>query len=439
MGLSLRQFWPRLTQDRGVAWSIVTGFTNTVFAYLAMTYSPVVILFLGELGLSKTQIGAISSLLPFSGLLALVVAPAVMRWGLKRTFVTFWTIRKFIVLLLVFTPLVLARGGVGAAFLYFAGIVAVFAGCRAISETAFNPWSLEFVPHAIRGQYGAISQISSTIANFLGVGIASFVMGRVAGLDKYVILIVIGVGFGLCSALAATRIPRESALGAAGGARAHFRAMREALRNAEYLLYLGGYGLTLLAAAVSTFLPLFMKEQAGLSDQAVVSLQTGSLLGSLLFGYLWGWLADRYGSRPVMLINLAVRVLLPLGWLFMPRHSPASLPAALIIAFFDGASNLGFHIGASRLLYVRIVPPALKTSYLAVHYAWIGVIGGIAPLVAGRVLDALAGLAGHWGALTLDAYTFLFLAGAVLWAVSVLIFSRVRSDGGSAGRAGGVP
>ncbi len=437
MGLTWRRIWPHSPQERGVFWSLASDFANSVFGYLAMTYSPVVILFLSELGLSKTQIGSIGSLLPFSGLLALFMAPVVARWGLKRTYLTCWGIRKGVTLLLVCTPWVLARGGVNTAFAGVAGVIFVFAICRAIGETAYNPWSVDFVPSAIRGKYGALVQVISTLGNLCAVGVAAFVMGRVAGLDKYVILIVVGVVFGVISVWWASNIPRETSAGVAGGSRAHFRTMLGGLRNADFLRYLAGYGLTLLAAAVTTFLPLFLKEKVGLSASAVVTLQTGTLLGTLISGFLWGWLADRYGSRPVIFISLILRALTPLCWLFMPRHSAASLLVGEAIAFLDGASRIGFVVGAGRLLYVRIVPPAQKTSYLALYYSWIGLTGGIAPLAGGRILDALAGVGGRWGVLILDAYTYLFLAGAALFSLSLFLFSRVQSDRGSARREGG--
>jgi len=437
MHFSFRRFWPRTAQERGVFWSLAADFANSVFAYLAMATSPVVILFFSELGLNKTQIGGISSLLPFSGLLALFLTPAIARWGLKRTYVTFWGVRKGVTLLLVFTPRVLEKGGVDAAFAYVAGIIAVFAVCRAIGETAYNPWTLDFVPGAMRGQYGAAVQVVSNVANLIAVGIATFVMGRVAGLHKYIILIVIGVCFGVVCVWWASKIPRETPASVVGGPAAHLRNMLGSLRDRDFVRYLLGYGLTLLGAAVATFLPLFMIEKVGLSSQAVVSLQIGALVGTLLSSYLWGWLADRYGSRPAIIISLIMRALVPLLWLFMPRYSPSSFLVGQIIAFFDGASKIGFVIGAGRLLYVRIVPPAQRTTYLALYYAWIGVTGGLAPLVAGRVLDALAGLQGRWGPIIVDAYTVLFLAGAALFSVSLFLFSGVHSDSGSARRAGG--
>ncbi len=46
------------------------------------------------------------------------------------------------------------------------------------------------------------------------------------------------------------------------------------------------------------------------------------MIGSLLSSYFWGWLADRYGSKPIALNGLLMTLLLPILWAIMPRGSP---------------------------------------------------------------------------------------------------------------------
>ena len=120
-----------------------------------------------------------------------------------------------------------------------------------------------------------------------------------------------------------------------------------------------------------------MEEEVGLIRANVVLLQSGTLLGSLISSYLWGWAADRYSSKPVMISGITLLTLLPVFWLFMPRNSPSSLYIALGIAFFQGVANMGWGIGSARLLYVSIVPAAKKSDYMSVYFAWIGIVGGI--------------------------------------------------------------
>jgi hypothetical protein len=180
---------------------------------------------------------------------------------------------------------------------------------------------------------------------------------------------------------------------------------------------------------MSSFLPLFMVEEVGLSDSYVVQLQNGILIGSLVSVAVWGWLADRYGSMPVMLSGLLMRLFLPVFWLLMPKESPWSLYLALGIAFLQGISNMGWGIGSGRLLFVSIVPPEKKTDYMALYYAWVGVVGGVSQLVGGWMLDYFQDLSGQLLFIELNAYSPLFLMGLALPLFSLYSLRGVARDG----------
>jgi HEAT repeat protein len=141
-----------------------------------------------------------------------------------------------------------------------------------------------------------------------------------------------------------------------------------------------------------------------------------------------GWAADRYGSKPVMLSGLYVKILLPVAWLLMPRNSPLSLPAALIISMVNGSSDIAWAIGSGRLLYVRVVPAEKRAEYMAVYYALIGLIGGLSQVLGGRVLDFTQHLTGQFLIFTIDPFFPLFVFGLILTVISVVLFNRVQAD-----------
>jgi len=171
-----------------------------------------------------------------------------------------------------------------------------------------------------------------------------------------------------------------------------------------------------------------MTEQIGLTDSMVVTLQIALLIGGLSSTYLAGWAADRYGSKPVMLMGLYVKILLPLTWMLMPRHSPLSATVALVIAFINGASDIAWAIGSGRLLYVKVVPAEKRGEYMAVYYAAVGLIGGISQVAGGGALDLTRHLSGQFLFFTIDPYFPLFVFGLVLTAVSVYLFTKVQAD-----------
>jgi HEAT repeat protein/Na+/melibiose symporter-like transporter len=412
---------------RGLPWSIFSNAANTVFAQFTF-FGSVFVLFLSTLGMDKTQIGFLLSLIPFAGLIALFIAPAVDRFGYKRTYITFFGLRKIITAGLLLTPWIVASYGDQALVLYVTLITGGFALARAVSEVGVYPWLQEYIPNAVRGRYSATNSIYTTLAGLAAVAMAGYVLDQATGLGGYMLLIAVGVLFGFVSVWAATKIPGGAPVRKTSKDPSALRGMVEAGRDRNFLRYLAGAALiTLGTVPMVSFLPLFMQEQVGLTAGEIVLLQSGTLVGNLVSSLPWGWASDRYGSKPVMLSGLGLKILLPLLWFFMPRND-ASLYIALGIAVVLGISDMAWAIGAGRLLFVSVVPPAKKTAYMALHYAWIGVIGGVSQLLGGYMLDLSAGLDGELLGVPIDPYTPLFVLGFVLTIATTLLLEGMRAD-----------
>lgn len=413
---------------RGLPWSIASNAANTVFVQYTF-FGSIFVLFLSALGLSKGQMGFILSLLPFFGLIALFVAPAAERFGYKRTYITFSAARDLVMLGLLATPWVLNQYGSTAAVRYVALVVAAFAVLRAVNITAMFPWVQEYVPDAVRGKYLATNNMVTTATGFVAVAIGGAVLARMSGLSGFMLLIAVGVLFGLVSVLLATMIPGGAPRRLNRDQPAAQRDLGTAIRDPNMVRFLVSSGLiTLAMVPLNSFVPLFMSEEVGLTDSAVVWLQTGVLIGTLLSSYLWGWAADRYGSLPVSQYGLMLRSLLPVLWMVMPRNAVGSLYIALGIAFLQGVADMGWAIGSGRLLYTNIVPTAKRRDYMAVYYAWIGVAAGISQLSSGRILELSQNLTGEVWIFSIDAYLPLFLVGILMPVLSFLILRTVRTD-----------
>ncbi len=408
----------------GLRWNTLGDSANSVFVQFTF-FGSIFVLFLSELGLGKSQIGFLLSLFPFAGLIAPFIAPSVARFGYKRTFLTFWGIRKAITAGLLLVPLMVAQFGSTVAVIFVGLIVTGFALARAISETGRYPWMQEYIPNTVRGKYSAINNVFTTVAGLIAVALSGFVLEHSTGLTGYMTLIAIGVFLGGVSFWAYGRIP-----GGAPTAPTEERPPRDlwaAATDRNFRNYLIGIALiTLAMTPMVSFLPLFMREQVGLSDSQVVLLQNGVLVGGLFSVYMWGWAADRFGSTPIMLSSIALRLFLPILWLLMPRYSDLSLYAALGIAVLQGATNMGWGIGSARLLFVSVVPPSKKADYLALYYAWIGVTGGVSQLIGGWLLALASDFSGSFLTIQLDSYTPLFLLGLGLPLIAIAVLRRIH-------------
>jgi Na+/melibiose symporter-like transporter len=431
-------------------WSISSNVANTIFVQFTF-FGSVFVLFLNELGLSKGEVGFVLSLLPFSGLISLFVAPAVARFGYKRTYLTFWTLRSVIAAFLLLTPWIVLRYGAERTLLFISITVALFALVRSVGMTANLPWVQEFVPNSVRGKYTARNNVYTSLAGFAAIIGGGFVLGQIVGLTGYMILIGLGVVAGLVSVWLAAYIPG----GAPQPARAGERKPRDigaAMRDSSFQRYLFGVGiLTLATVPLASFVPLFMREEVGLQQGNIVLLQIGSLAGGLFSSYMWGWAADRYGSKPVMLWGLVLRILLPVLWIIMPKGMEWSLYFAMGIALFQGVSDMGWGIGSARILYVSIVPTAKRSDYMALYNAWIGIAGGLSVILGGQILaisqrfygqiagvDPAAYLPGALGELLAPpinfiifgggAYLPLFLMGILLPILSIVIMRAISAE-----------
>lgn len=412
---------------RGLKWSIASNAANTVMVQYTF-FGSVFVLFLNALGLSKSQMGFLLSLLPFFGLIALFVAPTVERFGYKRTYVTFFSLRSIVAAGLLLTPSVMAGFGADMTLIFVATIVALFSMVRSIGVTASFPWVQQYVPNNVRGKYTATNNMFTTITGFIAVTIGGIVLNRMEGLSGFMLLLAVGVLFGFISVSFALLIPGGAPRPRTANS-ANQRDLGAAIRDSQFVSYLIGVGLlTLVTVPLASFLPLFMREEVGLSESAVVLLQTGTLAGTLASSFVWGWAADRYGSMPVTIYGLGIRLMLPLMWMIMPRYSDLSLPFALGIAFMQGVGDMGWGIGSGRLLYVSIVPPEKRSDYMALYYAWTGIVGGISQLSGGYILQATQDISGQFWVFTLDPFIPLFLAGLILPIFSIILLRRVHED-----------
>lgn len=412
---------------RGLRWSL--GHRGLQAFFLPIVFGSFFILYLDQLGMRKGYIGFILSLFPFCGILALFVTPSIGRMGLKRTAIIFYGIRKLVVFLLVFAPWILFKFGIQTTALYISAIILFFAIFRAVAETADNPWAQEYIPVFIWGRFQAAIVITTGVCSILAIASISALLRIFEGMKGFVIAIAGGSILGVVSVLLCLRIPgggpvRNSDLG-----NTHLKQMLLALRDRDYVNYLAGWSLlALVLASLSSFVPLFMKERMGLSVANVVSLQIAGTAGQLLSSYLWGWAADRYGGKHVVMFSLSILFLIPLCCLLMPREPERGYLVAAGILLLYGVGKVGTLMGGEVLLYTVLVPPEKKMSYLAVHYAWMGIVRGLAILSAGWLLEMFVKLQGKFLIFELDQYTPLFAVSMVLIVGSVIVCRRIRNS-----------
>ncbi|MCL4506753.1 MAG: MFS transporter [Chloroflexi bacterium] len=412
----------------GLSWYVAATLFNSTFTSLTV-FGPAFIFFLDDMGLDKARIGVLLALIPFAGIVAPAAASAVGKFGLKRTFVLFWGIRKAAFAFILLVPLVLRQLGTDTAFAWVAGIILAFSLCRAIAETGFYPWLQELIPNAIRGKFSAVNGIVATLVTLATTAASSYVIDHMVGIERFMILFAVGIVFGVLAVLSYAMLPGGAPVQTSDESASRSEEMRHALRDTNFIRFLLILALITLGGSIGgSFVALYANEQVGLSSGNVVLLTIGSSIGALISSYPLGWASDRYGSRPLMVLGLITSLVGPVGWLIMPRHSLVSLPFAMILSFLGALAGTAWATGSGRYFFVNAVPPDQKTGYMAVWYAWNAIIGGAGPLIAGWLLRLLSGMHSSMLGFTIDAYTPLFVFNALTLIVGAYIAHRMRDD-----------
>lgn len=276
----------------------------------------------------------------------------------------------------------------------------------------------------MRGKLTAVSSVVSTLSAIAAVGLAAYVADRGSGLKRFSLLFALATVMGLLFVWCESHLLGGGPSQSQTSTSAHLRGMAEALRDGNLRVFLVAQPLVTLASALSvTFTPLYAKEQIGLTPGNAVSLSMATNAGALLSSYLWGWNADRHGSKPVMLGSLLLAMFLPSSWFLMPRQGDWRLPLAMMASFIQGAMTIGWSIGYSRYLYVKAIPHDKRSAYLSVYYPWTEFISGLGPLLGGAMLGAFRGTRGHIFSYSIDSYSPLFALSLVF-----MVVGRLQGD-----------
>ncbi len=413
---------------RAIPWLMLSSVLTCLFTTWTFSGS-IFLLYLSELGLPKGQIGVVLSLFPFCGILALVFAPAATRLGWKRVFLLFYGLRNFVMALLLLLPWVLITAGHTAGMIFLFAVIVIFALFRAMAETAYCPWSQEFTPKRLLGRVGGICTVLCTLTTCVALWLAGLAIGHWTGLTPFLILMGVGCVLGFLGVVTMLKVPGGEPRTGTERASTHTANMREALRDHNFVSFLAGNGCVTFGSVIfASFLPLYIKEQMGVTSGTVVMLDGMVMVGAALSGILSGWLADRIGSRPVLMPAAALFVLIPLGWLLLPRQIPHTVSWCAALYFLFGIASSGVAIGSGRLLLSGVIPQEGNTAYWAIYYAWSGGIGGLAFLLTGAMLSVCGGWQTHLCSVTVDGYSLLFILAMALLATGWWLYGRVRPD-----------
>ncbi len=112
---------------------------------------------------------------------------------------------------------------------------------------------------------------------------------------------------------------------------------------------------------------------------------TAQMAGAALSNLLWGWMADKYGNKPVMLGSILIGAAATITALIVPSIWP---PAYALVFIFVGAMISGMKIGYSNFI-LEMAEPTMRATCVALQNTIILPVTAL-PLVTGFLLESIS-------------------------------------------------
>jgi MFS family permease len=135
------------------------------------------------------------------------------------------------------------------------------------------------------------------------------------------------------------------------------------------------------------FYVVYAREMAGIEESAVGLLLAAQMLGLMLSNILWGNIANRLGSRLVLIGTALTGTIPPLAALGVPLFSPGQLYFALLF-FFIGVSGAGLRLGYSTFL-LDIASPLKRLTYIGFINTTIAPVLFL-PTIGGTIVEIIS-------------------------------------------------
>ena len=410
--------------DRGLRVSIVEGAFAMVYSTLGGgMFLTGLALWLGANSFQIALLSAIPALVTGFGFLS---GYLVRRAG-ERKALLIWTAGIGRSVFFVLVPFLLLRMKVSLV-LFFA-TVALSSLIMNVAGTVWQSWISDLVPEERRGRFFGLR---NAIHGVLGVATA-YAAGL--GMDwlkakgheptGYALAFGLAVIFGLVSTLLLNRQPEpELAPRPRLSLRDTFIGPLKETQFSRLALFLAVWFLTGTLASPFYLVHLMKNLHFSFAAIGVYSI-IGGVTG-MVMQLLWGRAIDRFGARPVTVLNFALVGVMPLLWLFA---TPSFRLPIWGDALMNGLVWSGASLGLWNLLLDLADDPSHRESYFAIYTVVTGLGGFTASMLAGVIAQTLHGFRLKLLGLEFVNYDVLFLAAGLSRFACLPLLLRVRERG----------
>lgn len=388
------------------------------------------------LGAGPGIIGVVTAIPTFAGLIQLVSSYFGERLSARKPFTgLFSIIGRTLWLPILLLPFVLGRDRSLYPFLLLFAISYV---CMNVPMPAYLSWMSDLVPPDHRGRYFARrNMIAGFVGMIIGLPAAWFLDAATRKSHNeamgFGVLFGVGVLGGLLAFICLMRQPEppryiapkdDTTPTGLAGVLNYYRAPFADQNFRRLIAFNAVLGIGQFFAA--PFFTVWALQYLHLSYVPLQIFATITSLASLGSMVLWGYLADKFGNKPLLAIGVCGTFTLPLYWMLTNPLAPGMMFfLVFMVSITGGFFWAGVGIAQFNLL-IRLSPPEKTPVYVATMAAVTGLAGGVAPLLGSLLMSALSGWRGQFFGITLQNFHVVFFIAAILRLVSLLLLRRVE-------------
>jgi len=439
----------RLQIQRGLRLSTLEGCVATVQGQL--TSGAFQTGFALLLGCSSFWLGALGGIPALAGLVQLFSSFLAQRYGERKTLIAWFSVTSrllWVPILLI--PFVLPKPLWVGAFLLLTLLSAL---CMNVSAPLWTAWITDVVPEGSRGRYFGQRNMYAGWVGLVVPILGGYFLDAATKRHGGSIPEAFAVLFGAASVFAlgsfglilrspdvpkiksgADGQPKESAL-------AYYKAPFADRNFQRVMAFLAA--MVVGQSIAGQFFTVYQLKYLHLDYTAFQLLTAVATLASLASMPLWGYLADKYGNKPVLMISCGLVLVPPLLWILAAPDGISGLWAydsagglrlsvtKLIVVVLNLFSGLGWAgVGLTQFnLMIGSSPAEKRTVYVSAIAAISGLAGGLAPLAGGALMVAFGHLSFPDHGYIRNNYHLLFLIATLLRGAAILLVRPIREDG----------